>query len=63
VDVWSLGPVEKRLPSGRRRDVTNLPAIILDALQGVAYHDDKQVQFLAVWRVPKQRKRKRQRPS
>ena len=45
----------------RQRDASNMPAIILDALEGVVYDDDRQVQLLYVCRIPtrpKTRKRK-----
>lgn len=37
-------------PTGRRRDVTNVPELVLDAVQGIAYHNDNQVADLRVWR-------------
>jgi hypothetical protein len=36
--------------TGRRRDVVNLPEIVCDALQRVAFADDRQITQLQVWR-------------
>lgn len=36
--------------TGRNRDVTNIPALVLDALQGFAYANDSQVAELRVRR-------------
>lgn len=38
-------------PDARKRDVTNLPKGILDALEGVMYDNDHQVTSLHVWRA------------
>ena len=38
-------------PDARKRDVTNLPKGILDALEGVMYDNDAQVVSLHVWRA------------
>ena len=49
--VVDLGPKPKRGRSGRSRDAVNIPAVILDALPGVIFDDDKQVAELVVRRV------------
>jgi hypothetical protein len=36
--------------TGRRRDVVNLPELVLDAIQKIAYRNDNQVCDLRVWR-------------
>jgi hypothetical protein len=36
--------------TGRRRDVVNLPELVLDAIQRIAYRNDNQVCDLRVWR-------------
>lgn len=36
--------------TGRRRDVVNLPELVLDAIQKIAYRNDNQVSDLRVWR-------------
>lgn len=36
--------------TGRRRDVVNLPELVLDAMQGIAFGNDNQVADLRVWR-------------
>ena len=46
--VEELGPT----PPGVTRDAANLPCSILDALQTVAYQNDRQVAELIVWREP-----------
>ena len=46
--VEELGPT----PPGVTRDAANLPCSILDALQTVAYQNDRQVAELIVKRVP-----------
>jgi Holliday junction resolvase RusA-like endonuclease len=50
VRVYALGPRPKGR-TGRRRDVTNIPELVLDALQGIAYANDNQVTKLTVERV------------
>lgn len=50
VSVKSLGPRPKGR-TGRQKDVQNIPAIILDALEGVVYRNDNQVKCLVVRRV------------
>jgi len=50
VTVHVLGPKPKG-KTGRRRDVVNLPELVCDALQGVAYRNDSQVSELRVVRV------------
>lgn len=50
ITVGSLGPPPKG-KTGRRRDVQNIPAVVLDALQGIVYDDDKQVRRLTVEKV------------
>lgn len=49
VEVASIGPRPKGR-TGRRRDVANLPEVVLDALQGIAYGNDNQVADLRVVR-------------
>jgi len=48
--------IDLMFPDKRRRDVDNYNKIILDALEGIAYLDDKQVQCLVVqkWMETKQ---------
>lgn len=50
------GPVQAtilvRFPDRRRRDVTNVPKMFLDALEGVAYQDDHQVKICTVAQIP-----------
>lgn len=41
-----------RFPDRRRRDVTNVPKMFLDALEGVAYDDDCQVKDARVAELP-----------
>jgi len=50
VEVWSVGPKPKG-KTGRGRDVDNFASTILDALNGLAYDDDRGVSSLQVKRV------------
>lgn len=50
VEVESIGPKPKG-KTGRGRDVDNFASTVLDALNGVAYGDDRQVALLQVKRV------------
>lgn len=49
VRIYNAGP-KPRGRTGRRNDVANLPEIVLDALQGIAFHNDNQVTRLEVMR-------------
>lgn len=49
VTVTRRGPKPKGT-TGRKRDVTNLPELVLDAIQRIAYANDNQVCDLRVWR-------------
>lgn len=49
VTVSCLGPRPKGR-TGRKRDVVNVPELVLDALQGLAYANDNQVADLSVRR-------------
>ena len=49
VEVWSTGPKPKG-KTGRGRDIDNFASTILDALNGLAYGDDRQVSWLQVKR-------------
>ena len=44
-------PARPRKKTGRVRDVINMPAVIADALEGLAYVDDAQIRRLVVERV------------
>lgn len=48
VTVQDLGPPPKRKRTGRRLDAINVPAIIADALNRIAYDDDRQITRLTV---------------
>lgn len=50
VTARDLGPRPKGR-TGRRRDVTNLPELLLDAAQGLLYANDNQVAELTVRRA------------
>ena len=41
MSIWSAGPEQK--PNGRKCDLPNLPEIPLDALEGIAFDNDRQV--------------------
>lgn len=53
VDAWAAGlrPIDEPVglecvfcpPDQRRRDLDNCLKVLIDALQGVAYHDDRQI--------------------
>lgn len=43
VEVSNVGERPRRGRTGRRRDVHNIGALVLDALQGTLYADDRQV--------------------
>jgi Holliday junction resolvase RusA-like endonuclease len=49
VTVRGMGPRPKGR-TGRRRDVVNLPELVLDAIQRIAFANDNQVADLRVWR-------------
>lgn len=49
VTVSRIGPRPKG-KTGRKRDVVNIPELVLDALQGLAYANDNQVAHLTVGR-------------
>jgi len=51
VSVRSLRPRPKGR-TGRKRDLSNLPDVVLDAIQGFAYANDNQVARLIVERIP-----------
>jgi hypothetical protein len=50
VEVWSEGP-KPAGKTGRGRDIDNMATAILDAIQGVAFGNDRQVSWLQVKRV------------
>ncbi len=50
VEVWVDGPKPEG-KTGRGRDIDNLPSAILDAIQGVAFGNDRQVSWLQVKRT------------
>jgi hypothetical protein len=51
VDVMVRNLAPKPLnKTGRKSDVVNLPEVVLDAMQGIAYTNDNQVSDLRVWR-------------
>jgi hypothetical protein len=50
VEVCTCGPQPKG-KTGRGRDLDNLASTILDALNGIAYDDDRQVAWLQVKRA------------
>lgn len=50
VTMLGAGKPPKKGTTGRKRDVTNLPELILDAAQRVAYTNDNQVADLRVYR-------------
>ena len=49
VRVYNMGP-RSRGRTGRKRDVVNMPELVLDALQGIAFTNDRQVGWLTVAR-------------
>ena len=49
--VSRSGPKPTKGNTGRGRDLDNMLSTVLDALQGIAYADDKQVSDLTVERV------------
>lgn len=51
VEVTNLGPPPKGR-TGRDRDTQNLGDSICDALQGIAYRNDNQVQRITIERLP-----------
>lgn len=51
IAVDDLGPPPKRY-AGRNKDLVNMPGACLDALQGIIYHDDKQVARLILEKQP-----------
>lgn len=46
------GPIKVRIdyyfPDKRRRDVTNYDKVLLDAMQGIVYNDDNQIQTITM---------------
>lgn len=46
IDVWDLGPPPKRGPKDTRRDVHNCADTVMDALQGLAFDDDRQARWV-----------------
>lgn len=52
VTVTKRGPCPSKSKgaTGRKRDVVNLPELVLDAIQRIAYRNDNQVCDLRVWR-------------
>lgn len=42
IEVWGLGPQPKRGRRDTRRDVHNCADVVMDALQGLAFDDDRQ---------------------
>lgn len=42
IEVWDLGPQPKRGRRDTRRDVHNCADVVMDALQGLAFDDDRQ---------------------
>ena len=42
IEVWDLGPQPQRGPRHTRRDVHNCADVVMDALQGLAFDDDRQ---------------------
>lgn len=50
VRVTSLGPPPDG-PTGRTRDLHNVPDALCDALNGVLYHDDRQVRRVVLLRT------------
>lgn len=47
----NAGPPRPKGRTGRKRDAVNLPELICDALQGIAYTNDRQIARLFVLRV------------
>jgi Holliday junction resolvase RusA-like endonuclease len=50
VEVFSLGPRPDGR-TGRKRDVVNMPELVCDALQEVAYKNDRQISRLVAYRL------------
>ena len=52
VEVEAIGPKPKKPnPNGRGRDIDNYASTVMDALNGIAYGDDRQVGLLEVRRI------------
>ena len=46
IEVWDLGPQPKRGPRHTRRDVHNCADAVMDALQRLAFDDDRQARIV-----------------
>jgi len=46
IEVWDLGPQPKRGPRHTRRDVHNCADAVMDALQRLAFNDDRQARIV-----------------
>lgn len=46
VEVWDLGPQPKRGRRNTRRDIHNTADAVMDALQGIAFDDDRQARIV-----------------
>lgn len=45
IEIWDLGPSPKRGRKNTRRDIHNVADAVMDALQGIAFDDDRQSRF------------------
>ncbi len=46
IEVWDLGPQPKRGPRHTRRDIHNTADAVMDALQRLAFDDDRQARIV-----------------
>ena len=49
VELRRMNPRPKGF-SGRQRDISNIPEVLLDALQGALYKNDNQISRLEIWK-------------
>lgn len=46
IELWDLGPPPAKGPKDTRRDVHNCADAVMDALQGIAFDDDRQARWV-----------------